>query len=79
MTDNALIGRLSSLRGIGRWTVEMLLMYSLARPDILPSDDYGVREGHRRLKVLAKTPTPREMREILQQETERLPRCGSLS
>jgi DNA-3-methyladenine glycosylase II len=62
MADDELIDRLSSLRGIGRWTVEMFLIYSLARPDIMPGDDFGVREGYRRIKGLAKTPTPREMR-----------------
>lgn len=43
--DEAIIARLSSLRGIGRWTVEMILMFRLARPDVLPIDDYGVRKG----------------------------------
>jgi DNA-3-methyladenine glycosylase II len=49
MDDEALIERLVTLRGVGRWTVEMLLIYSLERPDILPADDFGVREGYRRL------------------------------
>ncbi len=44
-SDNELIELLSSLRGIGRWTVEMFLIYSLERSDILPVDDLGVREG----------------------------------
>ena len=52
------------LRGVGRWTVEMFLIYTLERSDILPVDDYGVREGYRRLKSLDKTPTPRQMRDI---------------
>ncbi len=64
MDDASLIACLTSLRGIGRWTVEMFLIYSLARADILPVDDYGVREGYRRLKRLEKLPTPRQMREI---------------
>ena len=46
MTDEALIERLTAVRGIGRWTVEMLLMFRLGRPDILPVDDYGVRKGY---------------------------------
>ena len=33
------------MRGIGRWTVEMLLIFRLGRPDVLPADDYGVRKG----------------------------------
>ena len=64
MEDEALIERLVSLRGVGRWTVEMLLIYSLERPDILPADDFGVREGYRRLKGLEVQPTRRQMIEI---------------
>lgn len=64
MTDDALIERLVSLKGIGRWTVEMFLIYTLERSDILPVDDFGVREGYRRLKGMDVAPTPRQMREI---------------
>lgn len=60
----ALIERLTSLRGVGQWTVEMFLIYSLERSDILPMGDFGVREGYRRLKGLMNAPTPRQMREI---------------
>ncbi len=49
LSDDALIERLTQIRGIGRWTVEMLLISALGRPDILPVDDFGVREGYRRL------------------------------
>ncbi|BBP53953.1 DNA-3-methyladenine glycosylase 1 [Pseudomonas sp. St386] len=64
MEDEALIERLVSLRGVGRWTVEMLLIYSLERPDILPADDFGVREGYRRLKGLEQQPSRKRMVEI---------------
>ncbi|CAM4210337.1 DNA-3-methyladenine glycosylase family protein [Kerstersia similis] len=64
LSDETLIQRLVSLKGVGRWTVEMFLIYSLERSDILPADDYGVREGYRRLKGLEKAPTPRQMREL---------------
>ena len=64
MADEALIERLVALRGVGRWTVEMLLIYSLERSDILPVDDFGVREGYRRLKGLEKAPTPAQMRSL---------------
>lgn len=64
MTDDALVERLVALRGVGRWTVEMLLIYTLERMDILPVDDYGVREGYRRLKRLDKAPSPAQMRTI---------------
>jgi methylated-DNA-[protein]-cysteine S-methyltransferase len=45
MSDEELVERLSAVRGIGRWTVEMLLIFRLGRPDVLPVDDYGVRKG----------------------------------
>ncbi|WP_095179562.1 DNA-3-methyladenine glycosylase [Pseudomonas sp. Irchel 3F6] len=64
MDDETLIERLTSLRGVGRWTVEMLLIYSLERMDILPEDDFGVREGYRRLKGLEVQPTRKQMIEI---------------
>ncbi|MEX3777091.1 DNA-3-methyladenine glycosylase [Pseudomonas sp. MYb118] len=64
MDDEALIEQLVSLKGVGRWTVEMLLIYSLERMDILPADDFGVREGYRRLKGLQVQPTRRQMIEI---------------
>ncbi len=63
-SDEDLISRLSALRGIGRWTVEMFLIYTLERADILPVDDFGVREGYRRLKQLPTAPTPGQMREL---------------
>ncbi len=49
LSDGALIERLSAVRGVGRWTVEMLLISTLGRPDVLPVDDFGVREGWRLL------------------------------
>jgi DNA-3-methyladenine glycosylase II len=48
LTDEEIIERLLPIRGVGRWTVEMLLIFTLGRPDVLPVDDFGVREGHRR-------------------------------
>ncbi len=45
LDDEAIIKRLTEVRGIGRWTVEMLLIFRLGRPDVLPVDDYGVRKG----------------------------------
>jgi methylated-DNA-[protein]-cysteine S-methyltransferase len=46
LDDEAIIERLTQVRGIGRWTAEMLLMFRLGRPDILPIDDYGIRKGY---------------------------------
>src|SRR5438067_8718762 len=45
MSDEEIIARLIAVRGIGRWTVEMLLLFDLGRPDVWPVDDYGVRKG----------------------------------
>jgi len=45
LDNEAIIERLTEVRGVGRWTVEMLLMFRLGRPDVLPLDDYGVRKG----------------------------------
>lgn len=64
MSDEVLIDQLITLRGVGRWTVEMLLIYTLERSDILPADDFGVRDGYRRLKHLETAPTRKQMNEI---------------
>ena len=61
LTDAELIERLTSIRGVGRWTVEMLLIFTLGRPDVLPIDDFGVREGYRVLYELDAQPKPREL------------------
>src|SRR5438045_2953677 len=45
MSDDEIVDRLTQVRGIGRWTVEMLLLFDLGRPDVWPVDDYGVRKG----------------------------------
>jgi len=64
MSDEELIARLVTLRGVGRWTVEMILIFTLERPDVLPVDDFGVREGWRVLKSLEKQPRPKELAQI---------------
>lgn len=64
MADEELIERLVQVRGIGRWTVEMLLMFRLGRPDILPVDDLGVRKGAQIVHGMAEMPTPRALREF---------------
>jgi DNA-3-methyladenine glycosylase II len=45
LSDEAIIEHLTQVRGIGRWTVEMMLIFRLGRPNVLPVDDYGVRKG----------------------------------
>ena len=64
MSDADLIERLTTIRGVGRWTVEMVLISTLGRPDVLPVDDFGVREGYRLLYALETQPKPRELATI---------------
>ena len=59
--DGEIIERLTQVRGIGRWTVEMLLIFQLGRPDVLPVDDFGVRNGFRLAYGLRGMPTPRAL------------------
>jgi DNA-3-methyladenine glycosylase II len=61
LADAALIERLVAIRGVGRWTVEMLLIFTLGRTDILPVDDFGVREGWKLLNGLELQPRPKEL------------------
>ena len=61
MDDEAIIERLTEVRGIGRWTVEMLLMFRLGRPDVLPVDDYGVRKGFTIAFRKRKPPHPKDL------------------
>jgi len=61
LPDSEIIERLTQVRGIGRWTVEMLLIFELARPDVLPVDDFGVRNGFRLAYGMRKAPTPRAL------------------
>ena len=61
MSDEELIERLDSVRGVGRWTVEMLLLFRLARPDVLAVDDYGIRKGFAKIHKLAELPKPKEL------------------
>jgi DNA-3-methyladenine glycosylase II len=62
LEDEAIVERLLPIRGVGRWTVEMLLIFTLGRPDILPVDDFGVREGYRRAYGKRARPTPKALR-----------------
>ncbi len=64
IADDELIRRLIVIRGVGRWTVEMVLISTLGRPDVLPVDDFGVREGWRRIKQLEVQPRPKELAAI---------------
>jgi DNA-3-methyladenine glycosylase II len=61
LSDDEIIGRLTEVRGVGRWTVEMLLIFQLGRPDVLPADDFGVRNGFRHAYKKRDLPTPKEV------------------
>lgn len=61
LDDDAIVARLTAVRGIGRWTVEMMLMFQLGRPDVLPIDDFGVRNGFRLAYGLRDMPSPRAL------------------
>jgi DNA-3-methyladenine glycosylase II len=61
MTDDEIIERLIEVRGIGRWTAEMLLLFDLGRPDVWPVHDYGVRKGFAKIFGKRKLPTPKQM------------------
>ena len=67
LTDDELVARLVQVRGIGRWTAEMFLMFQLRRLDVWPVDDYGVRKGWAASHRLDELPKPKE----LQAEGER--------
>lgn len=61
LSDDEIIARLTEVRGVGRWTVEMLLIFKLGRPDVLPVDDFGVRSGFRVAYKKREMPKPKEL------------------
>ena len=61
MADEEIVERLISVRGVGRWTVEMLLIFRLGRPDVLPATDYGVRKGFTLAFGRRKLPAPKAL------------------
>ncbi len=61
MSDEEIITRLTTVRGIGRWTVEMLLLFDLGRLDVWPIHDYGVQKGYARTFGKKKLPKPKEL------------------
>jgi len=64
MNDEEIVERLITVRGIGRWTAEMLLLFDLGRPDVWPVDDYGVRKGFAKTFGRRKLPTPKQLRKL---------------
>jgi 3-methyladenine DNA glycosylase/8-oxoguanine DNA glycosylase len=61
MSDDELVEHLTQVRGIGWWTVEMLLIFRLGRPDVLAVDDYGVRKGFAKMMRMDELPKPKEL------------------
>ena len=59
MPDAEIVEHLTAVRGIGQWTVEMLLIFRLGRPDVLPVTDYGVRKGYARIFGGGRLPSPK--------------------
>ena len=64
MSDEELIAALDDVRGIGRWTAEMFLIFVLNRPDVFPVDDLGLRKGAQRAFGLKKLPTARQLHKL---------------
>ena len=64
LSDDEIIERLTAVRGIGRWTVEMLLLFDLGRPDVWPVTDYGVQKGYAKTFRKRKLPTPKQLHAI---------------
>jgi DNA-3-methyladenine glycosylase II len=61
LSDDEIVARLVTVRGVGRWTAEMFLLFQLHRPDVWPADDLGVRNGWARIHGMAAPPTPKAL------------------
>lgn len=61
LTDAEIVERLSAVRGIGRWTAEMFMLFHLGRLDVWPVDDLGVRKGYAAIHTMPEPPTPRAL------------------
>ena len=61
LSDDEVVARLTVVRGVGRWTAEMFLLFDLGRPDVWPVDDFGVRKGWARIHQAVEMPPPRHL------------------
>jgi DNA-3-methyladenine glycosylase II len=61
MSDAEIYAQLTEIRGVGSWTVDMLMLFTLCRPDVMPVTDYGVRKGFQVLYRKRKLPTPKQL------------------
>jgi 3-methyladenine DNA glycosylase/8-oxoguanine DNA glycosylase len=59
--DDEVVRQLTLVRGIGRWTAEMFMIFHLRRPDVWPVDDFGVRKGYAAIHALAEPPKPKAL------------------
>jgi len=64
LSDDDVIAALTSIKGIGRWTAQMFLMFRLGRPDVLPDLDLGIQKGIQRAYRMRKLPTPKRVLEV---------------
>jgi DNA-3-methyladenine glycosylase II len=64
LPDDDIIAALTSIKGIGRWTAQMFLMFRLGRPDVLPDLDLGIQKGIQRAYRMRKLPTPKRVLEV---------------
>jgi DNA-3-methyladenine glycosylase II len=64
MPDDEVVARLSEVRGVGRWTAEMFLLFDLRRPDVWPVDDFGVRKGWALIHEMEEMPKPKHLMEL---------------
>lgn len=64
LSDDEVIARLTAVKGVGVWTAQMFLLFSLRRPDVLPSGDLGIRMAVRRIWELDELPAPRQVEEL---------------
>jgi 3-methyladenine DNA glycosylase/8-oxoguanine DNA glycosylase len=62
LSDEEIVERLTAIKGVGRWSVEMFLMFGLGRPDVLPVHDFGVRRGFALAFQKRELPTPEQLR-----------------
>ena len=64
MTDEEVVAHLTQVKGIGRWTAEMFLIFSLNRPDVLPIHDLGLQKGVQKAFSLPELPQPEEVERL---------------
>ena len=79
LTDEEIVLRLMEVRGVGRWTVEMLLIFQLGRFDVLPVDDFGVRSGFGHAYQKGKMPKPKELLAFGEKWRPHRTTCGVVS